>query len=94
MREDVVGDEERSWLDLVACQLEQALVLLLLGVEEHDVEHVVDRGQRLERVAGDELSPLLEARGISKSFGSVQALTDVDFVVRAGEVMTWFTCTP
>ena len=32
-------------------------------------------------------SPLLDLRGISKSFGSVQALTDVDFDVRAGEVM-------
>jgi D-xylose transport system ATP-binding protein len=32
-------------------------------------------------------APLLELRGISKRFGSVQALTDVDFEVRAGEVM-------
>jgi D-xylose transport system ATP-binding protein len=32
-------------------------------------------------------SPILELRGISKSFGSVQALTEVDFEVRAGEVM-------
>jgi D-xylose transport system ATP-binding protein len=31
--------------------------------------------------------PLLELRGVSKSFGSVQALTDVDFEVRVGEVM-------
>jgi D-xylose transport system ATP-binding protein len=31
--------------------------------------------------------PLLEMRGITKSFGSVQALTDVDFEVREGEVM-------
>jgi D-xylose transport system ATP-binding protein len=31
--------------------------------------------------------PLLELRGVSKSFGSVQALTDVDFEVRGGEVM-------
>src|SRR5258707_15341173 len=31
--------------------------------------------------------PLLELRGVSKSFGSVQALSDVDFEVRAGEVM-------
>jgi D-xylose transport system ATP-binding protein len=31
--------------------------------------------------------PLLELRGISKSFGSVQALNDVDFEVQAGEVM-------
>jgi D-xylose transport system ATP-binding protein len=31
--------------------------------------------------------PLLELRGVYKSFGSVQALTDVDFEVRAGEVM-------
>ena len=30
---------------------------------------------------------LLELRGVSKSFGSVQALTDVDFEVRHGEVM-------
>jgi len=32
-------------------------------------------------------TPLLELRGISKSYGSVQALSDVDFEVRAGEVM-------
>src|SRR5690348_13939627 len=33
-------------------------------------------------------SPLtLELRKVSKSFGSVQALTDVDFEVRKGEVM-------
>jgi D-xylose transport system ATP-binding protein len=31
--------------------------------------------------------PLLELRGVSKSFGSVQALTDVDLEVRSGEVM-------
>jgi D-xylose transport system ATP-binding protein len=31
--------------------------------------------------------PLIELRNVSKSFGSVQALTDVDFEVRAGEVM-------
>ena len=32
-------------------------------------------------------TPLLELHGISKSFGSVQALSDVDFEVRPGEVM-------
>ena len=32
-------------------------------------------------------TPLLELRGISKSYGSVQALSDVDFEVRNGEVM-------
>ncbi|MGZ4410150.1 MAG: ATP-binding cassette domain-containing protein, partial [Gaiellaceae bacterium] len=31
--------------------------------------------------------PALELRGISKSFGAVQALTDVDFEVYAGEVV-------
>ena len=31
--------------------------------------------------------PLLELRGVSKNFGSVHALTDVDFEVKAGEVM-------
>ena len=32
-------------------------------------------------------TPLLELRGISKRFGAVQALTDVDFEVYAGEVV-------
>jgi D-xylose transport system ATP-binding protein len=32
-------------------------------------------------------TPLLQLRQITKSFGSVQALTDVDFDVRRGEVM-------
>jgi D-xylose transport system ATP-binding protein len=32
-------------------------------------------------------TPTLELRGITKSFGSVQALADVDFEVRTGEVM-------
>ena len=32
-------------------------------------------------------TPILQLRGISKAFGSVQALTDVDFEVRRGEVM-------
>ena len=31
--------------------------------------------------------PLLELRGVTKSFGSVQALSEVDFEVRPGEVM-------
>src|SRR5437868_13466666 len=32
-------------------------------------------------------TPILAVRDVSKSFGSVQALTDVDFDVRQGEVM-------
>jgi D-xylose transport system ATP-binding protein len=35
----------------------------------------------------DDTTPLLQLRNVTKSFGSVQALTDVDFEVRAGEVM-------
>jgi D-xylose transport system ATP-binding protein len=35
----------------------------------------------------DNHTPLLELRGVSKAFGSVQALNDVDFEVRHGEVM-------
>jgi D-xylose transport system ATP-binding protein len=34
-----------------------------------------------------EAAPLLELRNVSKHFGAVQALYDVDFEVRAGEVM-------
>jgi D-xylose transport system ATP-binding protein len=33
------------------------------------------------------VAPLLELRGVSKRFGAVQALTDVDFEVAAGEVV-------
>ena len=33
------------------------------------------------------MTPILEARGITKTFGSVEALSDVDFSVDAGEVM-------
>jgi D-xylose transport system ATP-binding protein len=33
------------------------------------------------------VTPALETRGVSKSFGSVRALDEVDFEVRAGEVM-------
>ena len=32
-------------------------------------------------------TPILAVHGVTKSFGSVQALTDVDFEVQAGEVM-------
>ncbi len=32
-------------------------------------------------------TPILELKGVSKHFGAVQALTDVDFEVRTGEVM-------
>jgi D-xylose transport system ATP-binding protein len=35
----------------------------------------------------DHTTPLLQLRNITKSFGSVQALSDVDFEVRNGEVM-------
>jgi ABC-type sugar transport system ATPase subunit len=38
-------------------------------------------------MAGRGSAALLEARGITKAFGHVQALTDVDFAVHAGEVV-------
>src|SRR5712691_5718050 len=49
VREDVVGDDQRTRLELRPRELEQPLVVLLLRVEEDDVEHVVDAGERLER---------------------------------------------
>jgi D-xylose transport system ATP-binding protein len=44
-------------------------------------------GQEDDQVTQTE-GPLLELRGVSKSFGSVQALSEVDFEVRRGEVMS------
>src|SRR5262245_41122357 len=41
----------------------------------------------LDAVSGNGAPPTLELRDVSKSFGSVQALTDVDFEVGDGEVM-------
>jgi ABC-type sugar transport system ATPase subunit len=38
-------------------------------------------------MTGATLLPLLVARGVSKSFGAVEALVDVDFEVDAGEVV-------
>src|SRR5579863_6793464 len=35
----------------------------------------------------DTSAPILELRNVTKAFGSVQALQDVDFEVRGGEVM-------
>lgn len=37
--------------------------------------------------SGETASPLLQCRGVSKSFGAVQAIYKIDFEVRAGEVM-------
>jgi D-xylose transport system ATP-binding protein len=53
------------------------------------------QGERLTGVAAAESGearpvsppPLLECRGVSKSYGAVQALDQVDFEVRNGEVM-------
>jgi hypothetical protein len=43
-------------------KLEQPLVVLLLRVQKDQVEHVVDRGQGVERIALDEVRPILQAR--------------------------------
>jgi len=37
--------------------------------------------------SGEATPPLLQCRGVSKSFGAVQAIYKIDFEVRAGEVM-------
>jgi len=44
-------------------------------------------GRPLSTSAPSDGSPLLELRGISKRFGAVQALSDVNFEVKAGEVV-------
>src|SRR6478672_8704853 len=62
MREDVVRDHEGARLDLVPREAEQLFVVVLLGIEEDHVEHVVDPSQQLERVALAQLDPLLDAR--------------------------------
>jgi D-xylose transport system ATP-binding protein len=46
-----------------------------------------DEGRPLSTSASSDGAPLLELRGISKRFGAVQALSDVSFEVKAGEVI-------
>src|SRR5256714_8844784 len=60
VREHVVGDDQRAGLELRAREPEELLVVVLLGVQEDDVEDVVDRGHPLLRVAVDEVGPVLE----------------------------------
>ena len=60
VREHVVRHDEGARLDLRPRQIEQRLVVVLLGVDEDDVEDVFDRRQRLERVALDQLRGLRE----------------------------------
>jgi carbon monoxide dehydrogenase subunit G len=62
MREDVVRYHEPTRLELFAGEPEQLFVVILLGVEEDNVEHVVDPGQLLERVSLEQLSPLVDSR--------------------------------
>jgi hypothetical protein len=62
MEDDVVGDDERARLGLLAREYEQLLVEAVRDVEEDDVEHVVDLRQRLTCVAFDEQRRLLEPR--------------------------------
>ena len=61
MREDVVGDDQGTGLEPLAGEREQALVVVLLGVEEDHVEDVLEPGERLERVALEEVDPVVEA---------------------------------
>ena len=61
MRGDVVRHDEPARLEQPPREREQRLVVVLLGVEEDEVERVLGRAQHLERIALDELRPLLEA---------------------------------
>ena len=45
-----------------------------------------DRG-RCPRAPASRIDPLLALKGFTKSFGAVEALKDVDFELRAGEVV-------
>ena len=54
-REEERGDDESAGLEFRARRLEELLVVLLLGVQEDDVEHVVDLRNRLLGVAFDQL---------------------------------------
>src|SRR5439155_21862814 len=58
---DVVCDHERAGFELAPRELKELFVVRVRRVQEHDVEHVVDRRQRLAGVALDEVGPILES---------------------------------
>jgi D-xylose transport system ATP-binding protein len=58
---------------------------LQVGARTLATDHEAGRGG--ESAASPSGEPILELQGVSKSFGAVQALTDVDFEVYAGEVV-------
>jgi SAM-dependent methyltransferase len=60
--EDVVRNDEPAGLEQRPRQREERLVVVLLGVQEHEVEDVSSLAQRREGVPFDELGPLLEPR--------------------------------
>jgi len=60
VKHHVVGDHEGAGLEPLARQREQLLVEPVRRVEEDDVEHVADRGERLSGIAFDEQRRLLE----------------------------------
>jgi D-xylose transport system ATP-binding protein len=47
----------------------------------------VNQAQSTQGAASSTATPLLALKGVSKSFGAVEALKDVDFDLRAGEVV-------
>ena len=67
VREDVVGHHDAAGPDAGPHELEEPLVVVLLGVEEDDVERLLEVAQRREGVARDELGAVGEAR-----FGDVR----------------------
>ena len=62
MREDVVGDDDaRPSPTRARASANERLVVVLPGVEEHDVVGAVEPLEALEGVPGDHLDPVAEA---------------------------------
>ena len=65
--------------------VQAVLQVVVLAAVEARLARLHRSSRRARSLVSD--TPLLEIRDLSKTFGSVQALTDVDFEVRVGEVM-------
>jgi hypothetical protein len=59
--ENVVGDDQPARLDLRPRASEVLLVVGLFRVDEDDVEDILDRRDKLERVPLEELDPFAQA---------------------------------
>ena len=79
VREDVVGDDQAARIEQRTREAEQRLVVVLLGIDEHEVEDVLGSRERLMRVAFDDIDVRHERVALTLGCSRAQAFWMVVF---------------